>query len=56
MQSDPLSLLKQDLQTLYEWLLARDPSSAEIEAAASGLAEKRISREQPFIESLHVLF
>jgi predicted SAM-dependent methyltransferase len=46
MQSDPLRLLKQDVRTLYEWLLAREPSSAEVEAAASELAEKRISREQ----------
>src|SRR5262245_66510766 len=46
MQSDPVCQLKKDVQTLYEWLLAREPSSAEVEAAASGLAEKRISRAQ----------
>jgi SAM-dependent methyltransferase len=46
MQSDPLRQLKQDVQTLYEWLLERHPSSAEVEAAANGLLEKRITREQ----------
>jgi SAM-dependent methyltransferase len=45
MQGD-LFRLKQDVQTLYKWVLARDPSPAEIETAVSGIAEKRISREQ----------
>jgi SAM-dependent methyltransferase len=45
MQGDLLRL-KQDVQTLYEWVLARNPSPAEVETAASEIAEKRISREQ----------
>jgi len=45
MQSDLLSL-KQDVQTLYDWVLAREPAPAEVETAASAIAEKRISREQ----------
>jgi len=45
MQSDSLCL-KQDVQTLYEWLLSREASSAEIDTAVSGLTENRISRQQ----------
>ena len=38
--------LQSDLGILYEWLLGRAPSPAELEAAASALTENRIAREQ----------
>jgi hypothetical protein len=43
MESDLPGRLKEDVRTLYEWLLAREPSSAEVETATRELAEKRIS-------------
>jgi SAM-dependent methyltransferase len=51
LQSDLLNSIRQDVRTLYEWLLAREPTPDEVEIVADGLVEKRISREQ-FVSQL----